>query len=1067
MKPALVFSACTFLMLSPLSLPAQENDTPKSSPQALNVYSDAANFQNNGEFALAAEEWQNFIKRFPKDPLANKAEHYAGVCYQQLKAYDKAATHFAAVLKANPKFELAEDASLNLGWCRYKLGSEEKPELFDQAAQAFAVLVKQFPKGKYTDQALFYLGESLYARQKKPQAIAAYKKLVDDHPKSSLRSDGLYALGVTHEEVQEYVEAGAVYDLFLKEFADSALSTEVRMRKAETILQAGDLAAAEKMFGEVAAVENFASADHAIYRQAFCVAKQDKFAEAGKLYAKLAADFAESSYVKEAMLSAGRSFYRASEFEEAAKWLQQVIEKDEANAPEAAHWLNRIHIRNGEPDKAVALAAAILPKAEGSAYLVHLKMDQADALYEVPERREEALGKYLQIASDHADDESAPQALYNAAFTAMELQKHDDGLKHAAAFISKYPDDRFLPDTKYVAADCNLKLGKHAEAETGYRELLDKFQEHAEYDTWRVRLGLALYSQKKYQDSIEALQTTIGELKAADQIAEGQFLLGASRFHLDQFEVAAKSLAESLKAAPKWRQADETTLYLSRAQRGLKQFDAAKVTVAKLIRDFPESALLDQALFRSGEYNYASGDFAAAAKAYDVVVSKWADSIYVPYSLYGKGWALLKAKQFPGGMESFTALIDKFADHELASDAHLGRAMCRRQAGEHENAISDIAIFLKSSPETNEKSDALYERGLSEVALKKFEQATASFEALLAENKEYGNTANVLYELGWAYKHREQEENATTTFTKLAAGHPESLLAPEANLHVAEANYDNKSFDEAAKFYLAAKEKAKPGEVAERATHKLGWSYFRLGKHEEALAQFEEQIKSYADGKLLADGLFMKGESLFKLARHQAAFTAFTAATRKPSADKQKQVLTLLHGGQSAGQAGKWQDSLKLLDQVAKKFEDSPYLAEATYERGWAKQNLKQLDEAVEDYEKAAELSRGAVGARAQFMIGEVLFEQKKFNGAIRRFKRVMFGYGGENAPEKVKQWQALAGYEAGRCAEVQIKNESDAARRAKLIADSKSSFMYVVQRHPQHEKVAPAKERLAALAKL
>ena len=40
-----------------------------------------------------------------------------------------------------------------------------------------------------------------------------------------------------------------------------------------------------------------------------------------------------------------------------------------------------------------------------------------------------------------------------------------------------------------------------------------------------------------------------------------------------------------------------------------------------------------------------------------------------------------------------------------------------------------------------------------------------------------------------------------------------------------------------------------------------------------------------------------------------------------------------------------------MLDQIASKFPDTPFLAEAIYERGFAKQNLKQLDAALKDSE--------------------------------------------------------------------------------------------------------------------
>ncbi|MBC8353348.1 MAG: tetratricopeptide repeat protein [Planctomycetes bacterium] len=1069
MRSLLAFT--TFIALAvvvhPTRVVAQDDAANQSSPEALTVYSDAVSFQNNGEFALSAEEWEKFLKRFPKDPLAPKARHYAGVCHLQLKDYVKAGDHFETILKADPKFELAEDAFLNLGWCRYSTEAEDKTESYQKAIAAFAALVRQFPKGKYTDQALFYLGESFYRLQKKTEAIDAYRKLVEEHQKSALRSDGLYALGVTYEEEQAYAEAGAIYDLFLKEFADSALHNEVRMRKAETVLQAGDIADAGKMFGEVAAIDGFASADHAVFRQGYCETKLERFEEAGKLYAKLATSFPESAYASEATMSAGRAFYLGNDFANASTWFQKSIAAGGAVAPEAAHWLCLIHLKRNEPARAIALAEQQFQKAADSPYLVNLKMDQADGMYDMPARREESLAKYLQLVAEHSDHELASQALYNAAFTALQIGKYDDGLKHAAAFVGKFPEDRFLPDTKYVSADCNLKLGKHAEAEAGYRDLLAKHEGHSEYDSWRVRLGLVLYQQEKYEDTLAALQGAVKELKQPEHLAEGQFLLGASQFQLDQFELAVQSLTAAIAAAPNWRQADETLLNLSRSQRALKQLDDAKATVSKLISDFPDSALLDQAYYRLGEYNYASGDYAAATAAYDAVISKWGDSTFGPYAYYGKGWSALKAKQFPAGVESFTLLIDKFAEHALTSEAFLARGMCRRQTADLENAIKDFDEFLKTDPLQPQKADALYERGLAEVSSNKFEQATATFESLLAENKEYGSAANVLYELGWAYTNRNQPEDSVATFAKLASKYADSPLAPEANLHVAEAHYTSGKYADAVTFYTTSKKKAEPGEVAERAIHKLGWAQYRLEKYDAALAEFEEQLKAYATGRLAADGLFMKGEALFKLKRHADAFQAFTAASKTPSSDEQKQVLTLLHGGQCAAQDGKWQPSLQMLDQIVSKFPDTPLLAEAVYERGFAKQNLKQLDAALKDYERAAELSRGEVGARGQFMIGEILFEQKKFDTAIRSFKRVMYGYGGEKAVDEVKPWQALAGYEAGRCAEVQIKDASDADARSKLIADAKSSFSYVIQRHPKHDKVQQAKEQLNNLAKL
>jgi tetratricopeptide (TPR) repeat protein len=176
-------------------------------------------------------------------------------------------------------------------------------------------------------------------------------------------------------------------------------------------------------------------------------------------------------------------------------------------------------------------------------------------------------------------------------------------------------------------------------------------------------------------------------------------------------------------------------------------------------------------------------------------------------------------------------------------------------------------------------------------------------------------------------------------------------------------------------------------------------------------------------------------------------------------------VLLELHAAQAAGQLERWEQSLALLDSLIKESPESSLVAEAYFERGRAKQELDQLDAAVADFQQASERSRGPVGARAQFMVGEVYFQKKEFDQAIKDFQRVMFRVAADGA--EIRNWQAKAGYEAARCCEVQIQNAQSAADKAQRIADAKKFYRYVVDEHPQHELAVQAKKRLEELAKL
>ncbi len=1039
----------------------------KSSPEATRLYQDAANAQKGESFEIAEEGWRKLLKDHPQDPLAAKAQHYLGVCLFQLKKPDQAAEAFQAVIQNHPKFDLLEDTLLNLASCYYSQAVGGKPEQYAAAADAFGNLIKQFPKSKHVADALYFQGESLYAQGKKAEAAASYDQLVKEHPKSPRRADALYALGVAQEELSKFTDAGATYDAFQKEFATSPLATEVKMRKAETVLQAGDLAAAAKMFAEAAAVKDFALADYAVYRQAFCAAKQDKFAEAGALFAKIPADFAQSAYVADATIAAGRCFYKADKLDDAATWLGKALEPKNANSPEAAHWLCRILLKNKKAAEAAELAGKQIAAGGDGPYLVQLKMDQADALYEIPEKRAESLALYATLAAAHPQHEVAPQALYSAAFAALDLKQYGEAVKHTAAFLATYPQNKLVPDVKYVAAESLLQLKKYPEAEKAYADLVAAVKDHPDGDAWRVRLGLAAYLQKKYAETIATLSPALGSLKSPDAAAEGQFLVGASQFYSDKFAEAAKALNASLAANPKWRQADEALLLLGRSQAKSGNREGAKASLQRVLAEFPNSALLDQAHYRLGEIAHAADDFKGAQAEYDLVATKWPDSPLAPHALYGKGWSQLKTKEFPAGAESFTALLTKFPDHALQADALFGRAMCRRQAGDAKGAIEDLDGYLKTNPGQAHKSDALYERGLSLTALNDHAGAANTFDELLQADPKYAAADKVLYELGWSLKSQDKHAEAAAQFARLAAEHAQSPLAAEASFHVGEDRYEKKEFADAAKFYTAAKAKASTGELAEKGTYKLGWSHFQLKQFDEALAQFNHQLTAHGQSPLAADATFMKAECLFKLEKYAEAWPAFQAAAKTKASTPAIAVLTLLHGGQTASQLKQWDDAQKLLAEIPVKHPETPLLAEALYELAWSEQNAGQTAEALQDYEAAATKSRDHVGARARFMMGEVLFREKKYDEASREFQRAMFGFGGEQATPETKNWQAKSGYEAGRIAELQISTAKEAAARQKRIADAKRFYTFVAEKHASHELAGEAKKRLEALGKL
>ncbi len=1022
-----------------LSRPACGQQTDAATRQ----YAAAVALQNRAAYKLAADAWAEFIRQFKDDPRLAKAYYYLGICYYQEGQLDAALKSFQAVTAGFPNFEMAPSTQLYLGATQYAMARAGKPELFDAAAGTFQSLLTKYPQSEHRADALYYLGECLYARGRKDEAVRTYRQMLSKYPDHKLAPDAAYALGVAEEESNQPDAAGKTYDAFLARFAQHRLAAEVTMRRGETLLAAGQSAEAGKRFASAAAQPGFALADYATLRQGDVLLQMKRYDEAAALYAALPARFPQSQHAERAAVSAGKCFYLAGKYAEARRLLTPLVDRGGAVVPEAAHWLAQTLLKEKQAEAALTVAEKALPQAGQSAFAAPLLMDRADAVYEIPQRRKEAIALYAAVAAKYPQDPAAPQALYLAGFTALEQGDHAAALGHATAFLSAHVDHRLTPDVLHVAAEANLQLGKFPEADALYRRLVEEFGEHPDAELWKVRRVVSLHAQKKYRETIAAVQPVLKELRQPESVAEAHYLIGSSQAELKEYEAAIRSLTASLAAQPKWRQADETWLVLAHAYRQSGDLEKARAGLGRLIAEFPNSRFLDVARYRLGECLAASGDHAAAAAEYRQVLSKWPASPLAPHALHELGCAQLNRKDAAGAEAAFDSFLEKYPQHALLPRARYARAMARYQLGKHALAVEDLKAVLPAASAA-EKSDARFLLGLCQVDLKQHDAAAATFRTLLDEDPKYSAADKARYQLAWALKLVGREADANRVFVELVNGHPESPLVAEAQHNVGEFAYKNKNYAAAARAYYAAVQRADGTPLGEKASHKLGWSYYHLGNHSNAQKTFAYQIKQYPDGPLAADAAFMEAECLFKQGMLAEALAAYERL--KPLANKEYQALAFLHAGQAAAQMKDWGKSAQFLGKSTQQFPDAPTAPEAFYELAWAQQNLGKVPEAISLYEQVIAKTDREVAARAQFMIGELHFQAKNHAEAVKSFFKVAYGY-------SHPKWQADATYEAARCFEV-LGQKAQAVKM----------YQELVEKFPNSDKVPLAKQRLAEL---
>ncbi len=1027
---------------------------------ATRQYNVAVALQNKEDYDTAVGAWERFIQTYPTDSRVNHARHYQGVCQfftaaasleakqpdAALKSFDAAEQSFQAVVKAAPKFALLEDTYLYLGLAQFKRAEIQsadgaaKPDgaakQYEAAAATLDTLLKDYPQSKNLAQVLYTRGDCAYHLGQKADAVRFYSQAQSKSPGEKLEPAIMYALGVAQEELKQWEAAGKTYDDFLKKFVDHRNASEIIMRRGETLFAMHQYQPAADWLAAAAARPGFASADFATMRQAVALAQLGKLTEAGDVLAGIFTKFPNSTQFPLVL--------------------------------KTAHALARGLIRDNKPAEAVALVEKLLPRAEGREGAAALAMDRADAVAAIPARRAESVALYGAIAGKFPKDPVAPQALYLAAYGAMTQGDFAGTRQYTDAFLAAYPAHELVPDVRYVAAESRLQLGKYDEAERLYAELLQKYPQHPDAESWRVRQGTALHLQKKYPEVVALLQPLAGQIKAADARAEALFLIGSSLAEQKQFAAAVPSLEAALVAAPRWRQADETLLVLGQAYYRQKNPAKANETLRKLVAEFPQSKILDRAHFRLGEYATAANELKTAETEYRLLVEKWPSSSLLPYALRGLGWALFDQKEFATAEEAFNTLVEKYPDQRLKLRSLYARGLARHHLGKFGEAAADLQAFLTAGGiEQVEKSDARYVLGLSLVGQKKPAEAVTTFRALLSEDPKYAVADKVYYELAWALKSAGQEKESVEAFAELIKHCPESPYVAEAQFCVGEAAYKDGKYQAAARAYAAALEKAGKSDLGEKSAHKLGWAYYRLDSAPEAQQAFSYQRATWPKGPLAADAAFMEAECLFKQKKYSEALAAYGRV--KDTSSKDFQALALLHGAQALDTLAlamlrpdqeehrkeTWQKGLALLDRLVKESPDTPFLPEALYERGWALQNLGRFDEAMGEYHQVLDMhdknkakGNSETAARAQFMIGQIQFQQKKHAEAVSSFYLVLYGY-------PYPQWQADAAFEAAKCFEA-LHKKSQAIKQ----------YQELIEKFPQSDKVTAAKSRMEALQK-
>lgn len=92
---------------------------------------------------------------------------------------------------------------------------------YDDAIRGFRAVVEKWPNGRYTDNALYWTGESYYVKRDYRSALTAFQAVLTRFPSSAKAADAMLKVGLTQIELKQEAEGRASLQKVIQTYPQS------------------------------------------------------------------------------------------------------------------------------------------------------------------------------------------------------------------------------------------------------------------------------------------------------------------------------------------------------------------------------------------------------------------------------------------------------------------------------------------------------------------------------------------------------------------------------------------------------------------------------------------------------------------------------------------------------------------------------------------------------------------------------------------------------------------------------------------------------------------------------
>lgn len=589
-----------------------------------------------------------------------------------------------------------------------------------------------------------------------------------------------------------------------------------------------------------------------------------------------------------------------------------------------------------------------------------------------------------------------------------------------------------------------FKDGFYDIAEKQFANFLSNYPKHARVFDIYYLLGRTFVIKGKLKEARTVFSKVINEAKNFENMDDALLGMAELEMRLGNREEATKLLVSVIKRYPKFDQIDHSYYLLGLLELGSNQLISAESAFKKVSQYSKNDELIRSSLFWLGLLSFRQRQYETAVGYFQNLWEnpKSLHPGYLKYALFWLGESQFKLGRMNEASRYYQTFHDRFKNDPLVPEVAWRMAFCEYQLGNIKNAIEAFQLFKNQFKDSPLLSSTYYLLG--KMLLINGEYLSSIKELNFILNASQGNSWGgiSLLALYWNYVQLSEREGANRTFQRLQKTdhfEDEKIFIQWLN---AEVFYTEGEVSESLPYYFNILNTR----FREKALFQIGKGYFLEGKFRESITNLDILLLEFPNSKHLEESLFIKGECLAKSGNLDQALETYNLVVRQNKMTAWH-LFALTQIGSVYSFRNEQEKAENAFKKVLEEFPNHPLFHHAALQLGILNFSKNNIVEAVHYYSIVLKGNILELFGQAYFSLGEIFYQQGKFEKALQNFETAM------RYLEGTSSWFFLTHLEIG-----------NVKRRWGKYEEAKRSYLIILDQSKDEEMKQAAKELLSRM---